>query len=81
MRQVLLVDDTSTQRYLLAGLLSHCDCAVHTAAGGPEALAVAAQIKPDVVLLDLSMPEMDGYELAKRLRSTSTFASRYCSSI
>jgi CheY-like chemotaxis protein len=65
---ILLVDDMPTQRFLLASLLSHCDCTVETASGGAEALALANQQKPDVVLLDLSMPEMDGYELAERLR-------------
>jgi CheY-like chemotaxis protein len=67
--RVLLVDDLPTQRFLLASLLSHCDCEVFTATGGKEALAIAVQVKPEVVLLDLSMPEMDGYELATKLRS------------
>jgi two-component system capsular synthesis sensor histidine kinase RcsC len=68
MHHVLLVDDMPTQRFLLASLLSHCDCTVTTASGGEEALALANEKKPDVVLLDLSMPEMDGYQLAERLR-------------
>ena len=69
MRRVLLVEDMPTQRFLLAGLLSHCECAVFSASSGPEALTIATQIEPDVVLLDLSMPEMDGYEVARRLRT------------
>ena len=66
--RVLLVDDVRTQRFLLASLLSHFDCDVYTAEGGESALAIAAEAKPDAVVLDLSMPKMDGYELAKRLR-------------
>jgi CheY-like chemotaxis protein len=67
--RVLVVDDTPTQRFLLASLVSHCHCTVFTASSGPEALELAAEVKPDVVLLDLCMPEMDGYELAMRLRN------------
>ena len=67
--RVLVVDDTPTQRFLLASLVSHCHCTVFTASSGPEALELAEQVKPDVVLLDLCMPEMDGYELATRLRN------------
>jgi len=69
MRRVLVVEDMPTQRFLMAGLLSHCDCAVFSASSGPEALTIATQIGPDVALLDLVMPEMDGYELARRLRA------------
>ena len=67
--RVLVVDDTPTQRFLLASLVSHCNCTVYTASSGPEALELVAQVSPDVVLLDLSMPEMDGYELAVQLRN------------
>ena len=41
---------------------------VATALGGPAALRVAREYRPDVVLLDISMPGMDGYEVARRLR-------------
>src|SRR5215210_6718408 len=64
-----------TQRILMAGLLSHCDCAVFSASSGPEALTVAVEVEPDVVLLDLVMPEMDGYELAKKLRTDAGLRS------
>jgi CheY-like chemotaxis protein len=69
MRRVLVVEDMPTQRFLMAGLLSHCDCAVFSASSGPEALTIAAEVEPDVALLDLVLPEMDGYELARRLRT------------
>lgn len=66
--RVLLVDDLPTQRFILASLLSQFDCDVHIATGGPEALTMASETAPDVVLLDICMPEMDGYELASRIR-------------
>ncbi len=42
---------------------------VHVALSGAEALPLAERIRPDTVFLDLKMPDMDGYELAQRLRS------------
>jgi len=60
MRKILVVDDMPTQRFMLAGLLSYCQCEVFTASNGPAALALAEQFRPDVVFLDISMPEMDG---------------------
>jgi len=42
---------------------------IATAHGGREALAVAAAFAPDVVLLDIGLPELDGYEVARRLRA------------
>ena len=68
MRRVLLLDDIRIQRFVMASLLSHLNCEVHSATSGEEALAIAAEVKPDVVMLDIAMPEMDGYELAIRLR-------------
>ena len=67
--RVLVVDDMPTKRFLLASLVSRCNCTVSTASNGTDALELATQFRPDVVLLDLCMPEMDGYELAIRLRN------------
>jgi CheY-like chemotaxis protein len=44
---------------------------VHVATNGPDALRIAAERRPDIVLLDLKMPGMDGYEVARRLRKES----------
>jgi CheY-like chemotaxis protein len=74
--RVLVVDDTPSQQFLMASLVSHCNCTVFTASSGAEALELAAQFKPDVVLLDLCMPEMDGYELAARLRNAGLNAAK-----
>ena len=49
-------------------LVETLDATVHVAYDGPSALQIAAAFKPDVVFLDLMMPEMDGYETATRLR-------------
>jgi CheY-like chemotaxis protein len=66
--RVLVVDDDADMRSSLAGLVARCGHEVRTAGDGPEALAVAAAFRPDVAMLDLGLPGMDGYELARRLR-------------
>jgi DNA-binding response OmpR family regulator len=66
--KVLVVDDNVDAANSLARLLklrSHDVCLAHD---GPEALAAADQFRPDVVLLDLGLPRLNGYEVARRLR-------------
>jgi PAS domain S-box-containing protein len=67
-RRVLVVDDNEDAREALRFLLDDEGHDVRTAADGPEALAVASGFRPDVVLLDIGLPGMDGYEVARRLR-------------
>jgi two-component system, chemotaxis family, CheB/CheR fusion protein len=70
--RVLVVDDNSDAAETLRALLQALGVSeVQTAFNGPEALEAAARLRPDVVLLDLSMPGMDGYELARRMRAES----------
>src|SRR5438874_1594119 len=67
-RRVLVVDDNEDAANSLAMVLSlggHETASVYTAA---DALERAASFKPDVVLLDIGLPGMDGYEVAQRLR-------------
>jgi two-component system alkaline phosphatase synthesis response regulator PhoP len=65
---VLLVDDEPATRQLVALLLQHQGYRVLTAADGHEGLHTASLQIPDVILLDLMMPEMDGYEVMRQLR-------------
>src|SRR5437870_4862557 len=67
-RRVLVVDDNVDAADSLAVLLRLQGQEVHAAYDGPTALEVARNCRPDVVLLDVGMPEMDGYEVARRLR-------------
>ncbi|MBC5785071.1 response regulator [Ramlibacter sp. USB13] len=67
--RVLVADDNvdaATTLAMLLELMGHRCTAVHD---GPSALASFSQVKPDVVLLDIGMPGMDGYEVARRLRA------------
>jgi DNA-binding response OmpR family regulator len=69
---VLVVDDMPANRKLLADVLSHTGYAVITAASGEEALEKIDRSKPDLVLLDIVMPGIDGYEVCRRIRSDSS---------
>jgi two-component system CheB/CheR fusion protein len=71
-RRVLIVDDNADAAETLGMLMKTLGGGeVRTASNGPAALETAAQLRPDVVLLDLGMPSMDGYELARRMRAES----------
>ena len=67
-RRLLLIDDDPAHRAALRALLEPRGFAVLTAAGGEEGLALAASAQPDLVLLDVSMPGISGWEIAATLR-------------
>jgi PAS domain S-box-containing protein len=67
-RQILLVDDNDDARMLLADVLATFGHRVEVAEDGPAALAILQVFKPDVAILDIGLPGMDGYELAARIR-------------
>lgn len=66
---VLIVDDEPDNIGVPEGLLSYYGVSVHTASNGFEGLDQFAKITPTVILLDLSMPKMDGWEMLRRLRA------------
>lgn len=67
-RRVLVVDDNRDAANTLADALTELGHDVRVAHDGPSALEIAPAFRPDVALLDIGLPEMDGYELAERLR-------------
>jgi two-component system, OmpR family, response regulator len=67
--KVLVVDDEASIRALLAATLRLTGFEVRVAEGGREALAAVAEYDPDLVVLDVMMPDVDGFEVAQRLRS------------
>ena len=69
-RSVLIADDNRDALESLAALLSMHGHEVHVAADGGEALAQAERVRPDVVLLDIGMPGLTGYEVARRIRAS-----------
>ena len=66
--RILVVDDLPQNVKLLAHLLEAKGYAVVTAASGPEALLKVEKEPPDLVLLDVMMPEMSGYEVCRKIR-------------
>jgi adenylate cyclase len=72
--RILVVDDTPHNVKLLADLLRVNGFTVTTAASGPEALDRIAAERPDLVLLDVMMPEMSGYEVCARIRANQETA-------
>ena len=65
---VLAVDDIPLNLLLVQKMLSKFNFKMRTASGGQQALDAVAQEKPDLILLDLMMPGIDGFEVIRRLR-------------
>jgi CheY-like chemotaxis protein len=68
-KRVLVVDDNADAAVTLSWLLREHGYTVEVAHDGPAGLKTAQSFKPDILLLDIGLPGMDGYELARRLRS------------
>lgn len=73
-RRVLIVEDEPDLRRVLAAYLTRDGYEVTEAATGPDALALARRDDPDVIVLDLGLPTLDGVEVCRRLR---TFSDAY----
>ncbi len=72
---ILIVDDEPQNRKLLEALLRPEGYLTQSAANGEEALALIAERPPDLILLDVMMPGMDGFEVATRLKANPATAS------
>jgi CheY-like chemotaxis protein len=68
--RILIVDDYEDAAASLAEFLTDCGHTVRTAPDGPSAIDAARIFSPTVCLVDIDLPVMDGYEVAKRLRQT-----------
>lgn len=68
-RKVLVVDDDEVSRYLVKNMLSHTGFGFVEAADGLEAIRKARENRPDLVVLDLVMPHMSGFEVLERLKT------------
>ena len=69
--KILVVEDDSTVRNLITTTLKSNNYAYTTAAKGEAAIAAATTQQPDIVFLDLGLPDLDGVEVIKRIRSWS----------
>ncbi len=69
---ILVVDDSSSVRSLLEDYLKEHGYRVATAANGKEALSLGRDVRPDLILLDIMMPRMDGFDFLRVFRSEKT---------
>jgi PAS domain S-box-containing protein len=67
-RRILLVDDNQATTTVFSKLFKNLGCEVAAANDGIKAIELAASFRPEIVMLDLSMPRMDGYETCRRIR-------------
>ena len=70
---ILTIDDSKTIRNIVKKLFDGYDCDVHEAKDGIEGLSIAFKIVPDVVILDIDMPGMNGLEMLMNLRNNDIF--------
>ena len=74
MKRILIVEDVEVNRDLLVQLLED-EYTLFLAVDGAEGLAAAARDRPDLILMDLSLPILDGWEAIRRLKSDAALAS------
>jgi len=68
---ILVIEDNEQNLYLVRFILEKNGYAVHAAMDGREGIDMAMRLKPDLILLDIQLPVMDGYTVAKNLRANS----------
>ncbi|NJL68764.1 MAG: response regulator [Microcoleus sp. SM1_3_4] len=69
-QQILVIDDTSTNLKLISDFLRESEFEVRVAKSGAQAMKLLETTKPDIIMLDVVMPEMDGFETCRLLKSS-----------
>lgn len=67
--KILLIEDNEQNRYLISYLLERSGHVVETATSGPVGIEMAGRVQPEMILLDIQLPGMDGYAVARALRT------------
>jgi two-component system, cell cycle response regulator DivK len=75
MKKVLVADDRATGRELVRAVLENSGHQVFEAGDGNEAVEQARQIHPDLIILDIHMPGLDGFQVIEKLRRAEGFAA------
>jgi two-component system OmpR family response regulator len=70
--RLLLVDDEDNLRSMLEAALRHNGFEVHPAATGREAIDAVPEVRPDLIVLDVMLPDLDGFEVCRRLRTNGS---------
>jgi two-component system, cell cycle response regulator DivK len=68
-KRVLVVEDQEDNRQILRDLLGSADIEMIEACDGPAGLAAAASERPDLILMDIQLPGLDGYEVTRRIKA------------
>lgn len=68
MTQVLLIEDSPTQAREVAASMSYYNIDVLVAGDGPQGLRLAFELQPDLIVLDINLPTMSGYQVCRRLK-------------
>jgi CheY-like chemotaxis protein len=66
--RILIADDNAANRELLEAYLANIDCEVDMAVDGADTLAKVASFQPDLILLDVMMPKMNGFEVCRKIK-------------
>ena len=66
--KILVIEDNEQNLYLIRYILEECNYEVFSAMDGKEGIIMAALLRPDLILLDIQLPIMDGYAVARHLR-------------
>lgn len=74
-RCILVVEDQEDNRQILRDLLTHADYAVIEATTGDEGVRLAAEERPDLILMDIQLPGLDGYEAMRQIKGDPTLAA------
>jgi two-component system alkaline phosphatase synthesis response regulator PhoP len=72
MHRILIADDNDANRELLEAYLVNVECEIETSADGDDTLKKVASFHPDLVLLDVMMPKLSGFEVCKQLKDDPT---------
>ncbi len=75
MARILMIDDEPLNHQLVAHALEPLQCAVHSADNGKSGITLAHSLKPDLIITDVMMPDIDGYEVTRTLRRDPQFAT------